>query len=167
LRNFSRLEEAQIKQVDLHEGLENTLQLLTGELKNRIKVVKHFENIPKVQCYPSQLNQVFMNVLSNAAQAIDNDGEIHISTRKLPNERVEVSIRDTGKGMNKATLEKIFDPFFTTKGLGSGTGLGLSISYGVIQKHGGDILVSSEVGKGTEFKIILPVDGPAEFKKPG
>jgi two-component system NtrC family sensor kinase len=167
LRNFSRLEEAQIKQVDLHEGLENTLQLLTGELKNRIKVIKHFENIPKVQCYPSQLNQVFMNVLSNAAQAIDNDGEIHISTRKLPNERVEVSIRDTGKGMNKATLEKIFDPFFTTKGLGSGTGLGLSISYGVIQKHGGDILVSSEVGKGTEFKIILPVDGPAEFKKPG
>lgn len=167
LRNFSRLEEAQIKQVDLHEGLENTLQLLTGELKNRIKVVKHFEKIPKVQCYPSQLNQVFMNVLSNAAQAIDVEGEIHISTRKLPNDRVEISIRDTGKGMNKATVEKMFDPFFTTKSLGSGTGLGLSISYGVVQKHGGDILVTSEVGKGTEFKIILPVNGPAEFRRPG
>ncbi len=160
LRNFSRLEEAQVKQVDLHEGLENTLQLLTGELKNRIKVVKHFEKIPKVNCYPSQLNQVFMNVLSNAAQAIDEEGEIHISTKKIGVDRVEISIRDTGKGMSKATLEKVFDPFFTTKGLGHGTGLGLSISYGVIQKHGGDILVSSEIGQGTEFKIILPVQGP-------
>ncbi len=165
LRNFSRLEEAQVKKVDLHEGLENTLQLLAGEIKNRIKVVRHFEKIPKVECYPSQLNQVFMNVLSNAAQAIENDGEIHISTRVLANEKVEVSIRDTGKGMSKTTLEKIFDPFFTTKGLGSGTGLGLSISYGVVQKHGGDILVTSEPGKGTEFKIILPVNGPADFKR--
>jgi len=166
LRNFSRLDEAQLKKVDIHEGLENTLQLLTGELKNRVKVVKKFGQLPKVNCYPSQLNQVFMNVLSNAAQAIESQGgEIHITTRKLADERVEVSIRDTGKGMNKTTLEKIFDPFFTTKGLGSGTGLGLSISYGVVQKHGGDILVASEVGKGTEFKIILPVDGPAESKK--
>jgi two-component system NtrC family sensor kinase len=166
LRNFSRLEEAQIKEVDLHEGLENTLQLLAGELKNRIKVIKKFERLPKVSCYPSQLNQVFMNVLSNAAQAIENEGEIYLSTKKLGKDRVEVSIRDTGKGMNKATLEKIFDPFFTTKGLGSGTGLGLSISYGVVQKHGGDILVTSEPGKGTEFKIILPVEGPLELRKP-
>lgn len=167
LRNFSRLEEAQIKQVDLHEGLETTLQLLTGELKNRIKVIKHFDKIPKVNCYPSQMNQVFMNVMSNAAQAIEGEGEIHLTTKNLPNDKVEIGIRDTGKGMNKATLEKVFDPFFTTKGLGSGTGLGLSISYGVVQKHGGDILVTSEVGKGTEFKIILPVHGPAEFRKPG
>lgn len=166
LRNFSRLEEAQIKQVDIHEGLETTLQLLTGELKNRIEVVKHFDKLPKVNCYPSQLNQVFMNVLSNAAQAIENEGQIFLTTKKLSGDRIEVSIRDTGKGMSKSTLEKIFDPFFTTKGLGSGTGLGLSISYGVIQKHGGDILVTSSAGKGTEFKIILPVDGPAEFKKP-
>jgi two-component system NtrC family sensor kinase len=165
LRNFSRLEEAQIKRVDIHEGLENTLQLLSGELKNRIAVIKKFEKLPKVNCYPSQLNQVFMNVLSNAAQSIEKEGEIHITTRKLPGERVEVSIRDSGKGMNKGTLEKVFDPFFTTKGVGSGTGLGLSISYGVVQKHGGDILVSSEVGRGTEFKIILPVHGPLEMKK--
>ncbi len=167
LRNFSRLEEAQIKQVDIHEGLENTLQLLTGELKNRIKVTKNFDKLPKVNCYPSQLNQVFMNVLSNAAQAIENEGDIFLTTKKLSADRVEISIRDTGKGMNKATLEKVFDPFFTTKGVGSGTGLGLSISYGVIQKHGGDILVSSEVGKGTEFKIVLPVQGPLDQKKPG
>lgn len=166
LRNFSRLEEAQVKEIDLHEGLETTLQLLTGELKNRIKVVKNFGQIPKVNCYPSQLNQVFMNVLSNAAQAIEEDGEIQITTKSLPNDRVEVSIKDSGRGMNKATLEKIFDPFFTTKTLGRGTGLGLSISYGVVQKHGGEILVSSEVGKGTEFRIILPVVGPVEMKKP-
>lgn len=162
LRNFSRLEEAQLKQVDIHEGLENTLRLLTGELKNRIKVVKNFGAIPHVTCYPSQLNQVFMNVLSNAAQAIEDEGEIHIATKPIPGGRVEISIRDSGKGMSKATLEKIFDPFFTTKTLGQGTGLGLSISYGVVQKHGGDILVSSEPGKGTEFKIILPVSGPIE-----
>ncbi len=166
LRNFSRLEESQIKQVDLHEGLENTLQLLAGEIKNRIKVTKNFGTIPKVECYPSQLNQVFMNVLGNAAQAIEGDGEIQITTKSLPDNRVEVAIRDSGKGMNKQTLEKIFDPFFTTKSLGRGTGLGLSISYGVIQKHGGEILVSSEIGKGTEFKIILPVSGPHEVQKP-
>jgi two-component system NtrC family sensor kinase len=166
LRNFSRLEESQVKQVDLHEGLEDTLQLLAGELKNRIKVVKNFGTLPKVECYPSQLNQVFMNVLSNAAQAIEGDGEINITTKSLPNEKVEIVIRDSGKGMNKQTLEKIFDPFFTTKSLGRGTGLGLSISYGVVQKHGGEILVSSEVNKGTEFKIILPVAGPKELQKP-
>lgn len=159
LRNFSRLDEAQIKEVDLHEGLENTLHLLQGELKNRIQVIKKFGKIPKVTCHPSQLNQVFMNVLANAAHAIDGEGTVTISTKPLEGERVEISIRDTGKGMNKQTLEKIFDPFFTTKSLGRGTGLGLSISYGVIQKHGGEILVSSEVGQGTEFKIILPVNG--------
>src|SRR6185503_1985622 len=110
LRNFSRLEEAQVKEVDIHEGLENTLHLLTGELKNRINVVKKFGPIPKVTCYPSQLNQVFMNVLSNAAQAIEGDGEIQISTKKIKDDRIEVSIRDSGKGMSKATLEKVFDP---------------------------------------------------------
>jgi two-component system NtrC family sensor kinase len=166
LRNFSRLEEAQLKQVDLHDGLESTLRLLSGELKNRIKVNKDFGQLPKVTCYPSQLNQVFMNVLGNAAQAIEGEGEIHIATKKLGADRVEVLIRDTGRGMSRQTLEKIFDPFFTTKALGSGTGLGLSISYGVIQKHGGEIAVTSEPGQGTEFRIILPVHGPAEIKKP-
>ena len=160
LRNFSRLEEAQLKEVDLHEGLDNTLRLLSGELKNRVKVERKYGKIPKVTCYPSQLNQVFMNVLGNAAQAIEDEGEIVIATKKLSGARVEITIRDDGKGMSKATMDKIFDPFFTTKGVGTGTGLGLSISYGVIEKHGGEITVTSDVGAGTEFKIVLPVAGP-------
>lgn len=157
LRNFSRLEEASLKEIDIHESLDNTLQLLTGELKNRIKVHKEFGDIPKVTCHPSQLNQVFMNILSNAAQAIEGNGEIFITTARNGKDKIDIRIRDTGKGMKKATIEKVFDPFFTTKTLGQGTGLGLSISYGVIQKHGGDILVESKVGKGTEFHIILPI----------
>jgi two-component system NtrC family sensor kinase len=161
LRNFSRLDEAQFKEVDLHDGIESTLQLLTGELKGRIKVQRKFGDIPKVSCYASQINQVFMNILSNAAQAIEGQGEITISTRREGKEKVAVVIKDTGRGMDRPTMEKIFDPFFTTKGQGSGTGLGLSISYGVVQKHGGDILVQSEPGKGTEFTILLPIGGSA------
>jgi len=157
LRNFSRLDEAQLKEVDIHEGLESTLQLLTGELKNRIKVHKTFGKIPKVMCYASQLNQVFMNILSNAAQAIEGNGDIYITTEMKDPSTATVKIRDSGRGMDKQTIEKIFDPFFTTKGQGSGTGLGLSISYSVIQKHGGDILVQSTPGKGTEFTILLPI----------
>lgn len=159
LRNFSRLEEAKLKEVDIHEGIENTLNLLTGELKNRVEVKKSFGKVPNIQCYPSQLNQVFMNVLSNAAQAIDGDGTIEIKTKRVKN-NLEITIKDSGRGMSPTTMEKIFDPFFTTKALGVGTGLGLSISYGIIQKHGGDILVKSQVGKGTQLTIVLPIDGP-------
>lgn len=157
LRNFSRLDESQTKVVDLHEGLDNTLQLLRGELKNRIQVEKEYGDIPKITCHPSQLNQVFMNILSNAAQAIDGEGTIRIKTQKLEKDRLQVSIKDNGKGMDQETADKVFDPFFTTKSVGVGTGLGLSISYGVVQKHGGDIRVISEVGKGTEFIITLPI----------
>lgn len=157
LRNFSRLEEAQIKEIDIHEGLSDTLDLLRGELKNRIQVHKEFGQLPKVRVYASEINQVFMNILSNAAQAIDGNGDIYVKTRTLSKDRIEVSIRDSGKGMSKETMEKIFDPFFTTKTLGQGTGLGLSISYGVVEKHGGEIQVDSEPGKGTEFRVILPV----------
>jgi two-component system, NtrC family, sensor kinase len=157
LRNFSRLDEAQLKEVDIHEGIESTLHLLTGEIKNRIKINREFANLPKVTCYASQINQVLMNILSNAAQAIEGSGEIYISTRLHTADKVAISIRDTGRGMDRATVEKIFDPFFTTKGSGAGTGLGLSISYGVMQKHGGDILVQSQPGKGTEFTLILPI----------
>ena len=157
LRNFSRLEEAQIKKVDIHEGIENTLNLLAGELKNRIEVKKSFGRIPEVQCNPSQLNQVFMNILSNATQAIEGDGTIEIKTKKVK-ENLEISIKDSGKGISPATMEKIFDPFFTTKEFGVGTGLGLSISYGIMQKHGGDIVVQSKVGHGTQVTMTLPLD---------
>ncbi|MCA9319038.1 two-component sensor histidine kinase, partial [Candidatus Saccharibacteria bacterium] len=160
LRNFSRLEEAALKEVNIEEGLQNTLQLLSGELKNRIQVKEEFSGIPQVTCYPSQLNQVFMNILSNAAQAIEGDGEIVIRTKQLDKERVQVEIEDNGKGMDEETRVKMFDPFFTTKSLGTGTGLGLSISYGVIEKHKGEIQVESELGKGTKFILTLPIKGP-------
>ena len=165
LRNFSRLEEAKVKKINLKEDIENTLQLLSGDIKNRISVETKIENIPEILCYPSQLNQVFMNILSNAVQAINGDGVIQIVAelkKRKGREFVHVSIKDNGKGIPPEHLEKIFDPFFTTKAVGQGTGLGLSISYGIIKKHGGDILVKSEVGKGTEFVIVLPVDGPQD-----
>jgi two-component system NtrC family sensor kinase len=159
LRSFSRLEEAKLKKVDLREGVENTLRLLAGELKARIEVHVDFERLPKIPCYASQLNQVFMNILANAAQAIADEGEIWVTGRR-EGDRAIVSIRDSGKGMDQETADRIFDPFFTTKGIGQGTGLGLSISYGIVKKHGGELLVKSERGKGTEFTISLPIAGP-------
>jgi two-component system NtrC family sensor kinase len=163
LRNFSRLEEAKIKRVSLKEGIENTLKLLSGEMKNRIRVHTHFEVVPEVLCYASQLNQVFMNILTNAAQAIDGEGEIWIHLQRVGEGKLakaQVSIKDSGKGIPKEGIDKIFDPFYTTKSVGQGTGLGLSISYGIVKNHGGDIQVRSELGKGTEFIVTVPVDGP-------
>ena len=159
LRNFSRLEEAKLKKVDLREGIDNTLKLLAGELKARVETHVRFDALPKVPCYASQLNQVFMNILANAAQAIDGEGEIWIDGKR-DGDRAVIMIRDSGRGMDPETVEKIFDPFFTTKKIGKGTGLGLSISYGIVKKHGGDLFVRSELGKGTEFAISLPLAGP-------
>lgn len=158
LRNFSRLDEAQIQDVDVNEALDNTLSLLQGELKNRIHVIKVYGALPKLRCYSSQLNQVFMNILSNAAQAIQGKGEITIRT-SAEQEALKIQISDTGQGMSSEILEKIFDPFFTTKDVGQGTGLGLSITYGIVKRHGGDIQVQSEVGKGTTFVVNLPLKG--------
>lgn len=165
LRNFSRLEEAKLKEVNLQEALDTTLELLQGEIKNRIQVNRNYEPVPAIHCYASQINQVFMNILSNAVHAIDGQGQIWLSIHpvkdpKSKEGKVQVSIQDSGKGMPPAILEKIFDPFFTTKEVGQGTGLGLSISYGIIQNHGGEIQVRSEVGVGTEFIIIIPVRPP-------
>jgi two-component system NtrC family sensor kinase len=161
LRNFSRLEEAKLKEMNVHESLDNTLQLLSGEIKNRIEVVKNYGEIPPVLCYASQMNQVFMNILSNAAQAIRGPGHIWISTRteltKDGQPGVAISIQDSGAGIEPKDLDKIYDPFFSTKGVGQGTGLGLSITYGIIQNHGGEIVVKSELQKGTEFTIVVPV----------
>ena len=163
LRNFSRLEEAKIKRVSLKEGIENTLKLLSGEMKNRIRVHTHFEVVPDVLCYASQLNQVFMNILTNAAQAIDGEGDIWIHLRQVGDGKLtkaQVSIKDSGKGISKDGIDKVFDPFYTTKSVGQGTGLGLSISYGIVKNHGGDIQVRTDQGKGTEFIVTVPVDGP-------
>lgn len=163
LRNFSRLEEAKLKEVDVHDGIENTLSLLSGELKSRIRVHRQFQALPKIKCYASELNQVFMNLLANAAQAIDGDGDIWIRTAQMTVQEqpgIEIEIRDSGVGMDESVAEKIFDPFFTTKGVGQGTGLGLSISYGVIKKHGGEITVNSQPGRGTTFLIHLPLNPP-------
>ncbi len=162
LRNFSRLEEAQLKEIDIRESLDTTLDLLQGEIKNRIQVHKQYESVPKVHCYASQINQVFMNILSNAVQAIQNQGQIWITVLPIKASadqigKVQISIQDSGIGMDRETLEKIFEPFFTTKGVGQGTGLGLSISYGIIQNHGGEIQVRSQKGIGTEFVIIIPI----------
>jgi two-component system NtrC family sensor kinase len=156
LRNFARLDEAERKSADLVEGLESTLTLLHHELKNRIDVVRDYEAIPEIVCSPNQLNQVFMNVLVNAAHAIDGRGTITIRTRYRDGE-VAISFTDTGRGIPAAVLPRIFDPGFTTKGVGVGSGLGLAICYRIVKEHGGRIEVTSEPEKGTTFTVILPV----------
>ena len=160
LRNFSRLEGTQLKEVDLNELLDSTLNLLQGEIKGRIQIEKIYQPLPRIFCFATQISQVFMNILSNAQQAISGDGKIWISTQVLDGDvtggRIRVSIQDSGEGMPAETLEKIFDPFYSTKEVGQGTGLGLSITYGIVQNHGGDIQVRSQVGVGTEVSITLP-----------
>ncbi len=156
LRTFSRLDEAERKAVDLHEGIDSTLDLLEHHLKDRIEVHKTYGDLPLVECYAGQVNQVFMNLLTNAADAIEGEGQIEISTA-ADDGTVRVSIKDTGAGIPPENLSSIFDPFFTTKEIGKGTGLGLSISYGIVQKHDGEIEVQSEVGAGTTFSVVLPV----------
>jgi PAS domain S-box-containing protein len=156
LRKFARLDEAEQDKVDIHEGLESTLTLVHHELKNRITVHKDYGKLPVVNIFPNRVNQVFMNVLVNASQAIEGKGDIHIKTYRRDDNLV-VEFRDTGKGISQEDLGRIFDPGFTTKGVGIGTGLGLSIVYQIIQDHDGDIEVESEVGKGTTVRIVLPI----------
>jgi signal transduction histidine kinase len=159
LRTFARLDQAEFQRIDLHEGLDSTLTLLDHLLKNRIEVVRDYGEIPPLDCYPDQLNQVFMNILTNAAQAIEGPGRITLRTFRQADE-VRVTITDTGVGIPPADRERIFDPGFTSKGVGVGTGLGLSISYNIIQRHQGRFEVDSEQGKGTTMTIILPLGLP-------
>lgn len=156
LRNFSRTDESELKMTQLNDALDSTLTILQNKTKGRIEIVKSYGDLPLVECYPGQLNQVFLNILNNAIQAIPAQGKITIATR-VSNNQVIVSIKDTGKGMTDEIKQHIFDPFFTTKQVGEGTGLGLSISYGIIEKHDGKIEVKSEPGAGTEFIILLPL----------
>ena len=160
LRNFARLDEAVYQSADLRQGLDSTLTLVRHELKNRISVLKDYQPIPPIRCHPNQVNQVFMNLLVNAAQAIRGNGEIHLKTF-VEDGMVAVSVRDNGVGIPAKNLAKIFDPGFTTKGVGIGTGLGLSICFKIAQDHGGRIDVESEVGKGSTFTLRLPLNPPA------
>jgi len=156
LKGFSRVDEAGCKPVDLHECIETTLNIARNEIKYKATVEKEFGDLPPVTCFPQQLNQVFMNLLVNAAHAIEKKGEIRIRTWSADGE-VKIVISDNGKGMPDDVKKKIFEPFFTTKPVGKGTGLGLSISYDIIKKHQGRLEVESDVGKGTAFTITLPL----------
>ena len=157
LRNFARLDETELREVDLHQGLEDTLMLVYHDIKNRIEVVKNYGQMPRVRCFPSRLNQVFLNILTNAQQAIEGQGKITISTC-CEGDEVRVEIADTGAGIPQENLEKIFETGFTTKEVGKGTGLGLSICCQIMQDHHGRIEVESEEGKGTTFSVVLPLD---------
>jgi PAS domain S-box-containing protein len=156
LRSFARLDESELQVADLHEGLDSTLTLVHHELKNRIEVVKDYGDIPPIRCHPNQINQVFMNMLVNASQAISDKGRIVIRTFR-EGDIVNVQFSDTGVGIPPENLEKIFDPGFTTKGVGVGTGLGLSICFKIAQEHQGEMKVESELGKGSTFTLRLPV----------
>ncbi len=166
LKNFSRLDEAAFKQIDLNENIESTLKIAAHLIREKgIKVEKDFGTLPEIPAYPAQLNQVFLNLLTNAVQAITHDkGKIKISTRK-EGEQVVVKVSDNGTGIQPEHLNKIFEPFFTTKEVGKGTGLGLSIVYKIIEKHGGKISVDSTVGKGSTFTVILPIER-VDFAEP-
>jgi two-component system, NtrC family, sensor kinase len=162
LRNFSRIDESGLKIANIHDGLDSTITLLNNTLKNKIKIVREYGNLPQVECFPGKLNQFFMNVINNAAQAIfakknmQEEGVIHIKTY-FDQKNVYVSIRDNGIGMSEETKRRVFEPFFTTKDVGEGTGLGLSIGYSIIESHSGNIQVESQEGVGTEFLLTLPI----------
>ncbi|MBD2507145.1 PAS domain-containing protein [Nostoc muscorum FACHB-395] len=180
LRNFSRLDEAELKTVDIHEGIDSALMILEHRLQARheypeIKVIKKYSQLPNVTCYPGQLNQVFMNILANAIDALEalavnsqttdnqkltnNNPQIQIKTEVINEKWIAVSIADNGLGIDEQVHSKVFDPFFTTKTVGKGTGLGLSVSYQIIvEKHGGQLSCFSVPGKGAEFVIKIPVN---------
>ncbi len=156
LRIFSRTDDIGLIPVDLHEGIDSTLNLLSKQYQDRITIHREYHPLPQVECLPGQINQVFMNLLQNAAQAIPGKGNVWIGTR-AEGDWVKIAIRDDGAGIARENLSRVFDPFFTTKPVGAGTGLGLSISYGIVEKHGGSIRVTSTAHQGSEFTVELPV----------
>lgn len=183
LRNFSRLDEAGIKSVDLHEGLESTLLFLQNRLQSKqeipaIRVIRQYDRLPLVECYASQLNQVFINILANAIDAIETKMQELIAnqaaslfiptitiTTKHQDLKVTICIQDNGIGMTPETLQRLFDPFFTTKPVGQGIGLGLSVSYQIVEKHHGTIEVASAQGQGSQIAIVLPVKEASKLTK--
>ncbi len=167
LKSFSRVDQSEEKPTDINDCLETTLNIIWNELKYKTTVAKEYGELPRLRCYPQQLNQVFMNLLINAAQAIEKQGEITIRTW-CQKGQILVAIGDTGCGMPPERLNRVFEPFFTTKPVGKGTGLGLSICYDIVKKHGGDIRVASEEGKGSTFTVVLPLEkaAPGEAANP-
>lgn len=164
LKDFSRVDSNQEWQfADLHQGLDSTLNIAFNEIKYRADVIKEYGDLPQVECLPSQLNQVFMNLMVNAAHAMgENRGRITLRTGQAADaQSVWIEVADNGSGIPAEIRDKIFDPFFTTKPIGKGTGLGLSLAYGIISKHGGRIELDSETGRGSTFRIVLPVHQPS------
>ncbi len=162
LKDYSHTSSTEWHWADLHHGLESTLNMARNQFKYHCTVVKEFGELPPVYCLGSQLNQVFMNLIVNAAQAIPDQGLITLRTGRKGDDAVWISVTDTGKGIPATDLQRVFEPFYTTKPVGQGTGLGLSLSWGIVERHHGHIEVSSEVGKGTTFTITLPIEPPPE-----
>jgi two-component system NtrC family sensor kinase len=163
LRDFARLDEGDLKEVNLNDGVTSTVNIIRGRARTKgVDLTTDLTPLPRVTCYPGEVNQVVLNLLSNAIDASDPGGRVSVHTRSV-NEGVEIHISDSGKGIEPAIRHKIFDPFFTTKPVGEGTGLGLSISYGIVRSHGGTIDVESEPGRGSVFIIRLPL-APTEVE---
>jgi signal transduction histidine kinase len=155
---------AELREIDIHEELENALTLVHHEIKRRIEVIRKYGDIPRCTCFPSQLNGVFVNVLMNAAQAIEGEGKIFIETLRDGN-NIKVKFTDTGEGIPAEDLERIFEPGFTTKSPDEGTGLGLAICKRTMEEHHGRIEVESEIGRGTSFTVVLPIKHEASDSK--
>jgi signal transduction histidine kinase len=160
LRDFSHVDESTWQWTDIEHGLESTLNAVASEMAGKAEVVRDYGNIPEIRCLPQQLNEVFRNLLLNAAQAIEGHGVITVRTRS-DGDGVRIEVSDSGQGIAPENLKRIFDPFFTTKPVGQGSGLGLSVAYGIMKRHHGWIDAQSEVGKGTTFRLWLPRDGAA------
>ena len=156
LKGFSHVGDAEWQPVDLHEGLESTLNVVAHELKYKADLVREYGELPLVECMPFQVNQVFLNLLVNATQAMQSRGRITLRTG-CDDEFAWVAVGDTGAGIEPAALGRIFEPFYTTKPVGVGTGLGLSVSWDIVRRHGGTIDVESVVGQGTTFTVRLPI----------
>jgi signal transduction histidine kinase len=167
LKNFSHVDSTQDFQwANLHQGIDSTLNVVASEIKHKADMVKEYGTIPDIECLPSQINQVVMNLVVNAAHAMgEQRGRITIRTG-VEAEQVWLEVADTGSGIPPETLKRVFEPFFTTKPVGKGTGLGLSLSYGIVQKHQGRIDVGSVVGQGTTFRVTLPMRRPKAHAEP-
>jgi two-component system, NtrC family, sensor kinase len=155
LRSFSRLDEGGLKRVDLHEGLDAALTILSGSMSEGIDLERSYGDLPTVECYPGEINQVVMNILTNAIRSIEGTGLVTVSTEAV-DDAVSIAIVDSGCGMTPEVQARIFEPFFTTRDVGEGKGLGLSIAWGIVEKHGGRIDVASNPGNGSTFTIVLP-----------